>query len=45
MIAKHIKNDEYRGLIGIDGGWSSSKSNLVGMTDIKLNEDTTHNNK
>ena len=29
VVANHIKNDEYRGLIGIDGGWGSGKSNLV----------------
>ena len=45
VIAKHIKNDNYRGLIGIDGGWGSGKSNLVGMIESKLNEDITDDNK
>ena len=45
VVANHIKNDEYRGLIGIDGGWGSGKSNLVGMIEIILNEDTTLKNK
>lgn len=45
VIAKHIKNDNYRGLIGIDGGWGSGKSNLVGMIEYKLNQDLTDNNK
>lgn len=45
VIAKHIKNDNYRGLIGIDGGWGSGKSNLVGMIESKLNKDITDENK
>lgn len=45
VIAKHIKNDNYRGLIGIDGGWGSGKSNLVGMIESKLNKDITDDNK
>lgn len=45
VIAQHIKNDNYRGLIGIDGGWGSGKSNLVGMIEYKLNQDLTDNNK
>ena len=45
VIAKHIKNDNYRGLIGIDGGWGSGKSNLVGIIEYKLNQGLTDNNK
>lgn len=45
VIVKHIKNDNYRGLIGIDGGWGSGKSNLVGMIESKLNKDITDDNK
>lgn len=45
VIAKHIKNDSYRGLIGIDGGWGSGKSNLVGMIETKLNKDTADTKK
>lgn len=45
VIAKHIKNDSYRGLIGIDGGWGSGKSNLVGMIESKLNKDIAYDKK
>ena len=45
VIAKHIKSDSYRGLIGIDGGWGSGKSNLVGMIECKLNQQITDNEK
>ena len=45
VIAKHIKKDNYRGLIGIDGGWGSGKSNLVGMLESKLNKNITEDNK
>lgn len=45
VIAKHIKNDGYRGLIGIDGGWGSGKSNLVGIIETKLNKDITDDKK
>lgn len=45
VIARYIKNDGYRGLIGIDGGWGSGKSNLVGMIETKLNKDITDDKK
>lgn len=45
VIAEHIKNDSYRGLIGIDGGWGSGKSNLVGMIESKLNEEIADDKK
>ena len=47
-IADVIMDDTQRGIIGIDGGWGSGKSNLVGITQdeiakrIKNNKETKY---
>lgn len=40
VIADEIKNDQKCTIIGIDGGWGSGKSNLVGMVEKALTDDT-----
>ena len=35
-ISDEIRNDDYCTIIGIDGGWGSGKSNLVGMIQKEL---------
>lgn len=37
-IADIILDDSQNGIIGIDGGWGSGKSNLVGLTQKAINE-------
>ena len=37
-IADIILDDSQHGIIGIDGGWGSGKSNLVGMTQKEIKE-------
>lgn len=37
-IADIILDDSQHGIIGIDGGWGSGKSNLVGLTHKAINE-------
>ena len=37
-IADIILEDSQHGIIGIDGGWGSGKSNLVGLTHKAINE-------
>lgn len=41
VIADEIKNDQKCTIIGIDGGWGSGKSNLVGMVENALTDDKT----
>ena len=43
-IADIILDETNHGIIGIDGGWGSGKSNLVGMTQ-KVIKERTKNNK
>ena len=37
-ISDEIRNDDNCTIIGIDGGWGSGKSNLVGMIQKELSE-------
>lgn len=38
VIAEEILNDQDCSIIGIDGGWGSGKSNLVGMVEKELTD-------
>ena len=40
VIANEIANDKDCTIIGIDGGWGSGKSNLVGMVEACLDEES-----
>lgn len=40
VIAEEILNDQNCSIIGIDGGWGSGKSNLVGMVEKELTDDS-----
>lgn len=44
-IAGVILDDSQCGIIGIDGGWGSGKSNLVGLTKNKIAELTINDKK
>lgn len=44
-IADIILEDSQHGIIGIDGGWGSGKSNLVGLTHKAINEKTKDDKK
>lgn len=39
-IAEEILNDQNCSIIGIDGGWGSGKSNLVGMVEKELTDES-----
>ena len=45
IIADVILDDTQHGIIGIDGGWGSGKSNLVGLTHKAINEKIKDDNK
>lgn len=40
VIAEEIINDQNCSIIGIDGGWGSGKSNLVGMVEKELTDES-----
>ena len=40
VIAEEILNDQNCNIIGIDGGWGSGKSNLVGMVEMELTNES-----
>lgn len=40
VIAEEIQNDQNCSIIGIDGGWGSGKSNLVGMVEKELTDES-----
>lgn len=40
VIAEELRNDPSCAIIGIDGGWGSGKSNLVGMVENILTDET-----
>ena len=40
VIAEEILNDQNCSIIGIDGGWGSGKSNLVGMVEKELTDES-----
>lgn len=40
VIAEEIINDQNCSIIGIDGGWGSGKSNLVGMVEKELKDES-----
>ena len=42
VIANEIETDEKCTILGIDGGWGSGKSNLVGMIEKYLTNQTAH---
>lgn len=44
-IADEITSDKACTIIGIDGGWGSGKSNLVGLIQNTINQDTVNQNK
>ena len=42
QIARLIKEDEDRHIIGVDGGWGSGKSNLISLVNKRLNGDSVY---
>lgn len=42
QIARLIKEDEERHIIGVDGGWGSGKSNLISLVNKGLNGDAVY---
>lgn len=45
IIADEIRNDENCTIIGIDGGWGSGKSNLIGLIKKELHDSSLSNEK
>lgn len=43
QIARLIKEDEKRHIIGIEGGWGSGKSNLISLVNKSLNGEDVYN--
>lgn len=44
QIARLIKGDEKRHIIGVEGGWGSGKSNLISLVNKCLNGDNVYDN-
>ena len=42
VIANEIETDKKCTILGIDGGWGAGKSNLVGMIEKYLTNETAH---
>ena len=42
QIARIIKEDNKRHIIGLEGGWGSGKSNLISMVNIELNGENVY---
>lgn len=42
VIANEIETDKKCTILGIDGGWGAGKSNLVGMIEKYLTNETEH---
>ena len=43
QIARIIREDKHRHIIGIEGGWGSGKSNLISLINIGLNGECVYN--
>ena len=44
QIARLVKEDNNRHIIGIEGGWGSGKSNLISLVNKELNGESVYNN-